>query len=1689
MNNPQISIFLNNNNIKEKHENKDDYLNLKKFEKFKPKNIQKFENQPFLRNAEHKVKSILSNILCEMEVENDQNHRKIKLLREKLSTKKIKLRKSNLKVINFNSDIKSKSDLNDSNINSKVNNKNKVSDFSINKSLISSNAKSHKNILISDKKKKKSKIKVSKKNMSLEKKQKIIEQGPKYDYSYTNYNNNIKRNSKTNSNHRNDIFNEKESSKNSLLKDKNISYRNSNTNSNSNSILKTYTGTNLNMKKLLIKNISLTKDKIHALKNIGNKYDLPHILEPNKISRKSFFNRLQSIDLNKYKKVLHYDLSLKNLQEQIKNSIILRPEELHSAQRVKNKLLKEKGTNRKESKFSTKSMFQSLSKKNLIENEKCRDSKHSSFIDNNKKSKEKNINKILSNQKLVILKNSNFKNDDIGIESSLQENSNNNLFNNAALSSENKLNFLKEKYRIFTHKKLIYDSLDDEEIEDEIYDLFYIGPEDNFILIFDFIILFLTLYTFISFPFYLAHNLTFCRENYFSFNIFLNLFIEIVYILDFIFGFFRAYYNFEEQLINNNYQIIKNYLYSWFIFDLLSAIPVNSIIKFNETKCNQIIKVHYYNYVLNNINYLFLCNRLLKIFKCLSCNQAYNFIVKKLNDFKYFNQISLFLQIIFIFSIFHFTSCIYIFIGRNSYPNWIFSTKLEEGSFLDIYICSYYILITALTTVGYGDITCYSFKERIFQLILLIVGIVAYSWVISYFSNYVKKTNEQSIEYEKRKLILDEIKLTNPNLSNILYDKILRYLKYKRFHENKDKSIILDCLPLTLKNNLIIEMYKPVINNFIFFKNFQNIDFIVRVILSFRPIFAIKNDILVNEGDFVEDIIFVKKGILAVELPLNIKDPKENKNKYLNNSILKKSAKNFYDTMISSSFNGNEVKNILNQKLNSNINNEIKYNSKTIKDKSIRYVKILNIRANEHFGDVLMFLEKRSPLCVRVKTKTAELFFLKKLDAINISSSYQNIWSSINKKSVFNFRRIEKSIKKIVELYSSFQYIQTKKENIKNKNKRRKSLESFKTKLNLENDKIIRRYISQKNLKANNKFSEFFQNDSSDSSSNSKLNKKTFSKLKINSKRTVNYERLPNIFNIEKSNVNELNNNITYKKKSLFNNNENINFEKRKTNNFNQTNENEDNKNNIKNSIKVNHQLYEINDLAKAEKNINEKSLIKNSSIIRDCFKKGINKKENRSPLINQNQINEIEKEKEKENNDIKEKIEKENREKFIKNKREPINRLKNKYTNNIKNIEQLNSKRRKLSSSFEINNDKDNEKKISHLSFNSSENSHNESNKTPSKFLEINEEIYPGERLDIPRVVENLLKKKINLSTIEMKVKLKIDDDINIKENSKSKILLESNRKLNINDNKNLIKEKCHQKDNFNNDYVNKNNYNKNNKKIELKIDSSIKLEIISIYENINLLSKFKYHKDKILQFKVKNILEKELESQFHFSSSSSCYCLNESKNNLKKKNSKTNLFNISKINRTESVISENLLIRKKRRKSIDFNINNYKNGLISPRKTKKDYNKRRTVILGRNNIYSNILEEKKYKTKLNQSDVEFNNSINRNMPIIKKKTSEEDYMTSSLIKKFTKDKSKRNTIFLTNKDIFRKKKKDNLLFQINLNIQKTNLNLNNPDEFYSNYFQSLLKTKKKNIKGKMRYSSFGENIIALKKMKSMND
>ena len=403
--------------------------------------------------------------------------------------------------------------------------------------------------------------------------------------------------------------------------------------------------------------------------------------------------------------------------------------------------------------------------------------------------------------------------------------------------------------------------------------------------------------------------------------------------------------------------------------------------------------------------------KVIKTIKVFKQNIALKEIKKLFNYIDFFyNSGNIFLYIFFFFSFLNLGSCIFIFIGRNNDENWIYLGELQESNFIDIYFSSIQYLIETVTTVGYGELVGRSLNEIIFQIFMLIVGTCIYSWLISFISTYVKKNNEKYIKYEEKVQLLEEIKLNNPKFTENLYEKILKLLNYRKYHEEEtEKKILFDSLPNSLKNTLVIEMYKSYINEFSFFRDIENREFIVQVISKLNPILGIKGDILVQEGEFFEDLIFIKSGFLSLELWINMIYPKDSiqnyliRNGFINNLRIKKLKPKYpSDKSTISEYNYN----------NSNIN--------------IKNIKVLDIRTNQHFGEAFMFLNKKSPFYIRVGSKKADLLFLKKLDALNISYKFPNIWKNIIKKTLTNIKHITNLTYKEITTFCNLNGIKTK---------------------------------------------------------------------------------------------------------------------------------------------------------------------------------------------------------------------------------------------------------------------------------------------------------------------------------------------------------------------------------------------------------------------------------------------------------------------------------------------------------------------------------------------------------------------------------------------------------------------------------------------------------------------------------------
>ena len=583
----------------------------------------------------------------------------------------------------------------------------------------------------------------------------------------------------------------------------------------------------------------------------------------------------------------------------------------------------------------------------------------------------------------------------------------------------------------------------------------YISSESNFILIFDILIIFFTFYLFLFIPIKLAQRKYYYIEENKIYAIF-NIITEVLYILDLFIGFFRTFYNHEYKKITNTNEIIINYLANDFFIDLLEAFPAYIICR-NFYYKNTNLNVELSRTEINLT--IFQMTKSLKLLKILKTekNRAIELLSEKVaGEFFFENLFNIFIFLLKIFSFLHILICIHIFLGWQTYPNWMTYIGIANEKLITQYLCSFYFIIETMTTVGYGDIICISFIERVFQLIILSIGIVSYSFIVTKFGNYIMNKSKQKIELDKKILQLEQIRIQYPSMSYKLYINIQKYFLKKSEKNNKKNEMtnLANNLPDKLRNDMLLILNKDVIKKFIVFKECNNTDFIIQMCSSFIYTICEKETILIMEGKKAENIIFVNEGRLILEAAINLSDPSKSYEKYFKENFKYIDLKSYQKMKNSNSHTTSaidykqiESSNYLNfleerlidkNKIGKNRNSffdmtrnsvsfqvgyesdEIKENEndEIIKEKiNYKYLKILDIRENEHFGDVCLFLDKPSPLTLKVKSKKAQIYILKKKDAQTINNIHHNIMNRIREKSFKNLLSIKNKTFDILNKY------------------------------------------------------------------------------------------------------------------------------------------------------------------------------------------------------------------------------------------------------------------------------------------------------------------------------------------------------------------------------------------------------------------------------------------------------------------------------------------------------------------------------------------------------------------------------------------------------------------------------------------------------------------------------------------------
>jgi hyperpolarization activated cyclic nucleotide-gated potassium channel 1 len=215
--------------------------------------------------------------------------------------------------------------------------------------------------------------------------------------------------------------------------------------------------------------------------------------------------------------------------------------------------------------------------------------------------------------------------------------------------------------------------------------------------------------------------------------------IDFLFAVDIVLNFFMAYYNYNDDLVDDRKEVAKNYLQTWFLIDFFSVLPINYM--FRTGNYNSLARIAR----LPKLYRLIKVFRLIRIMKVV---KERNTIIKYVNDF--FKISAGYERLIFFaiisFVIIHIGSCFWIIQARISediYRSWIFRNGYMDKSNFEIYIASFYFMVATITTVGFGDIHAETTSERCMCIIFMFIGVISFSFAIGSLGSLVHTFNHR----------------------------------------------------------------------------------------------------------------------------------------------------------------------------------------------------------------------------------------------------------------------------------------------------------------------------------------------------------------------------------------------------------------------------------------------------------------------------------------------------------------------------------------------------------------------------------------------------------------------------------------------------------------------------------------------------------------------------------------------------------------------------------------------------------------------------------------------------------------------------------------------------------------------------------------------------------------------------------
>jgi voltage-gated potassium channel len=194
---------------------------------------------------------------------------------------------------------------------------------------------------------------------------------------------------------------------------------------------------------------------------------------------------------------------------------------------------------------------------------------------------------------------------------------------------------------------------------------------------------------------------------------------------------------------------------------------------------------------------------------------------------------------------------------------WIAMGAVDVQAGQSVYITALYWCVTTLTTVGYGDIIPGTDTERLFTMVVMILGAGSYGFLIGNLASFLSSIDVARAGFLDRMGDVDSF-LRYKSVPRDLRKRVRDYYNYiwdsRMAH---DEATILGDLMPSLRLDLMLAMHRNLIEKVPFFRN-ADASFIREVIPCLSPEVMLPSDIVFSYGQPGDCMYFIGHGRVEV---------------------------------------------------------------------------------------------------------------------------------------------------------------------------------------------------------------------------------------------------------------------------------------------------------------------------------------------------------------------------------------------------------------------------------------------------------------------------------------------------------------------------------------------------------------------------------------------------------------------------------------------------------------------------------------------------------------------------------------------------------------------------------------------------------------------------------------------------------